>query len=100
MNNNYLVIMAGGVGSRFWPYSRNHRPKQFLDILGTGKSLIQLTVERFSDVCPVENVYVVTNEDYAELVAEHLPELSESQILLEPYRKNTAPCIAYATEKI
>lgn len=100
MNNNYLVIMAGGVGSRFWPYSRNHRPKQFLDILGTGKSLIQLTVERFSDVCPMENVYVVTNEDYADLVAEHLPELGESQILLEPYRKNTAPCIAYATEKI
>ena len=100
MNDNYLVIMAGGVGSRFWPYSRNNRPKQFLDILGTGKSLIQLTVERFSGICPIENVYVVTNEDYAELVAQHLPDLTEDQILLEPYRKNTAPCIAYATEKI
>ena len=92
--------MAGGVGSRFWPYSRNHRPKQFLDILGTGKSLIQLTVERFAEICPIENVYVVTNEGYADLVAEHLPELTSNQILLEPYRKNTAPCIAYATEKI
>ena len=92
--------MAGGIGSRFWPNSRNSRPKQFLDILGTGKSLIRMTFERFSSICPTENVYVVTNEEYGSLVAEELPELSPEQILLEPFRRNTAPCIAYAAYKI
>ncbi|MCA6078122.1 mannose-1-phosphate guanylyltransferase [Fulvivirga sedimenti] len=98
--NNYLVIMAGGIGSRFWPFSRNDKPKQFLDILGIGKSLIQLTFERFTSLCPPENVLVVTNAEYADLVAEQLPALSSEQILLEPFRRNTAPCIAYAAYKI
>ncbi len=98
--NNYLVIMAGGIGSRFWPFSRNDKPKQFLDILGIGKSLIQLTFERFTSICPAENVLVVTNAEYADLVAEQLPALEPDQILLEPFRRNTAPCIAYAAYKI
>ena len=92
--------MAGGVGSRFWPYSRNSRPKQFLDILGMGKSLIRLTFERFSEICPAENVFVVTNEEYSEQVSRELPELNRDQILAEPFRRNTAPCIAYAAHKI
>ena len=92
--------MAGGIGSRFWPYSRNSRPKQFLDILGVGKSLIRLTFERFSSICPPENVLVVTNDEYSNQVAKELPELSEDQILAEPFRRNTAPCIAYAAYKI
>ena len=99
-NDNYLVIMAGGVGSRFWPYSRHDQPKQFLDVLGAGYSLLQMTYERFSSFCPKENVYVVTNEHYESLVKEQLPELTDDQILLEPSRKNTAPCIAYACYKI
>jgi mannose-1-phosphate guanylyltransferase len=98
--DTYVVIMAGGVGSRFWPYSRNYRPKQFLDVLDTGNSLIQLTNNRFKGICPQENVYVVTNESYTELVKEHLPELSDHQILSEPMGRNTAPCIAYASYKI
>lgn len=101
MNKNlYVVLMAGGVGVRFWPYSRNSKPKQFLDVLGTGKSLIQSTLERFLPVCPVENIYVVTHEEHAALVREQLPQLSDDQILTEPMRKNTAPCIAYASYKI
>jgi mannose-1-phosphate guanylyltransferase len=92
--------MAGGVGSRFWPISRTRKPKQFLDILGTGKSLLRQTYERFINICPVENIYIVTNESYVDLVAEQLPELNRSQILGEPSRKNTAPCIAYANLKI
>ncbi|MBI1183792.1 NTP transferase domain-containing protein [bacterium] len=101
MNRNfYTVIMAGGVGSRFWPMSTQNRPKQFLDILNTGKSLIRQTFERFSAITPVENILVVTNEAYRDLVKEHLPELDDRQILGEPEGKNTAPCIAYATEKI
>ena len=100
MKNNYCVIMAGGVGSRFWPFSRNERPKQFLDFFGTGKSLLRMTFERFRDVVPVENVYVVTNKLYKGMIMEQLPELSENQVLLEPMRRNTAPCIAYATYKI
>lgn len=92
--------MAGGIGSRFWPYSRNNRPKQFLDILGTGKSLIRLTYERFAKIMEVKNIYVVTNDDYKTQVSEHLPELGEEQILCEPLRRNTAPCIAYASHKI
>lgn len=100
MENNYVVIMAGGVGSRFWPYSRTSKPKQFLDILNTGRTLIQMTFDRFKDQVPQENIYVVTHKDYGNLVKEQLPELGDDQILLEPLRRNTAPCIAYASYKI
>ncbi|MBL0341479.1 MAG: mannose-1-phosphate guanylyltransferase [Bacteroidetes bacterium] len=100
MNNNYCVIMAGGIGSRFWPMSRNAFPKQFLDILGTGKTLLQQTYDRFLKACPKENIYVVTNEAYVDLVLKQLPDLLPSQVLGEPHRKNTAPCIAYASYKI
>ncbi len=96
----YVVIMAGGVGSRFWPYSRNDHPKQFLDVLGTGSSLLQLTYQRFLNVCPAENIYIVTSQDYYKLVKDQLPDMTDDQILLEPARKNTAPCIAYASYKI
>jgi len=92
--------MAGGVGVRFWPYSRNARPKQFLDVLGTGKSLIQSTLERFLPICPQENIFVVTHEEHAAIVREQLPQLNPEQILAEPMRKNTAACIAYASYKI
>ncbi len=92
--------MAGGVGVRFWPYSRNTKPKQFLDVLGTGRTLIQSTLDRFLPLCPVENIYVVTHEEHAELVRQQLPQLSNDQILAEPMRKNTAACIAYASHKI
>ena len=95
-SNHYCVIMAGGIGSRFWPKSRQSMPKQFLDILGTGKSFIRHTYERFAAMIPAENFLVVTNRKYKELVLEHLPELKESQILCEPIGRNTAPCIAYA----
>lgn len=98
--NNYLVIMAGGIGSRFWPMSRTNFPKQFHDVLGVGRTLLQMTVDRFENICSIENVYIVTNEIYLDLVKEQLPELKEEQILLEPSRKNTAPCIAYASYKI
>lgn len=100
MNNNYVVIMAGGIGSRFWPGSRTQRPKQFLDILGVGKSLIQLTFDRFNKICPAENIFVVTNAKYQTLVLEHLPQLQPHQVLCEPSRNNTAPCIAYAAFKL
>lgn len=100
LKNNYCVIMAGGVGTRFWPMSRTSRPKQFIDILGVGKTLIQLTFERFKKICPPENVYVVTNAIYKDLVLEQLPELSENQVLCEPAMRNTAPCVAYANYKI
>jgi len=92
--------MAGGIGSRFWPLSTEHRPKQFIDILGIGKTLLQLTFERFNRIMPSENFFVVTSERYKEVVLEQLPLLNESQVLLEPLRRNTAPCIAYATLKI
>ncbi|ARS43060.1 mannose-1-phosphate guanylyltransferase [Sphingobacteriaceae bacterium GW460-11-11-14-LB5] len=92
--------MAGGVGSRFWPKSRNHFPKQFIDILGLGKSLLQLTYERFLNICPKEQIYILTNESYSGLVADQLPNLLANNILLEPSRNNTAPCIAYASYKI
>lgn len=92
--------MAGGIGSRFWPKSRMAFPKQFIDIMGTGRSLIQMTYSRFEGVCPPENIYVVTNESYSGLVKEHLPELSDDQIIKEPLRRNTAPCVAYAAHKI
>lgn len=92
--------MAGGVGVRFWPYSRNSRPKQFLDVLGTGRTLLQSTLDRFTPLCPTENIFVVTHEEHADLVREQLPQLNDDQILAEPMRKNTAPCIAYASYKI
>lgn len=100
MKDNYCVIMAGGIGSRFWPMSTVQRPKQFLDVLGIGKSLLRMTFERLLQVAPVENIYIVTNAIYSELVQEQLPELSAGQILTEPERKNTAPCITYAAAKI
>ncbi|MFT5749289.1 MAG: mannose-1-phosphate guanylyltransferase [Ancylomarina sp.] len=99
-SNNYCVIMAGGVGSRFWPLSKQKSPKQFLDILGTGKTMIQMAFERFSSICPTENYYIVTNEQYKDLVLEQLPQLKSEQVLLEPLMRNTAPCIAYANFKI
>ncbi len=98
--NNYAVIMAGGIGARFWPMSKTSRPKQFIDILGVGKSLIQLTFERLNKISPAENIYVVTNEMYKDLVLEQLPQLTEKQVLLEPSRRNTAPCVAYVNYKI
>jgi len=100
MENNYCVIMAGGVGSRFWPLSRQDKPKQFLDILGTGRTLLQMTFDRFKSICPVENIYIVTSLRYKETILEQLPEIGQDQILLEPVRRNTAPCIAYANYKI
>ena len=92
--------MAGGIGSRFWPFSRIKKPKQFLDILGSGKTLIQQSVERFKDIIPPENIYIVTNSGYLNLVEEQLPDLKRDQILLEPVGRNTAPCIAYGVSKI
>lgn len=98
MNNQhrYCVIMCGGIGSRFWPYSRTECPKQFIDFFGTGRSLLQMSYDRILPVVPKENIIVVTNDMYAPLVKEQLPELTDSQILLEPARRNTAPCIAWA----
>ena len=98
--NNYCIIMAGGIGSRFWPLSKDNYPKQFLDILGTGKSFIRSTYERFSPVIPDENFLVVTNKNYKHLVLEQLPMLKPDQVLCEPARRNTAPCIAYAAYRI
>ncbi|MCF0209123.1 MAG: mannose-1-phosphate guanylyltransferase, partial [Bacteroidaceae bacterium] len=100
MNHNHLVIMAGGVGSRFWPMSTTERPKQFIDVLGVGRTLLQLTFDRFSGIVSPENVWVVTNKDYAALVAEQLPYVPKGNILLEPCRRNTAPCLAYVSWKI
>ena len=98
--HRYCVIMCGGIGSRFWPYSRSSRPKQFIDFLGTGRSLLQMSYDRILPLVAKENVVIVTNEQYAPLVREQLPELSEDQILLEPARRNTAPCIAWAAYHI
>lgn len=98
--NNHLVIMAGGVGSRFWPMSTSERPKQFIDVLGVGKSLLQLTVERFDGICAPENIWIVTNHNYVGIVKEQLPEIPAGNILCEPCRRNTAPCIAYVSWKI
>lgn len=92
--------MAGGIGARFWPMSRTSHPKQFIDILGTGKTLIQQTFDRFMKVCPKENVYIVTNEIYKEMILEQLPKITANQVLCEPMRRNTAPAIAYAAYKI
>ena len=98
--NNHLVIMAGGVGSRFWPMSTTEKPKQFIDVLGVGKTLIQLTVERFGDLVAQENIWVVTNQKYAPIVEEQLPNIPKANILCEPCRRNTAPCIAYVSWRI
>ena len=92
--------MAGGVGSRFWPYSRADKPKQFLDFFGTGRSLLQMTVDRFRPIVPIENMFIVTNVAYKQIIMEQIPDLAEVQILCEPARRNTAPCIAYATAHI
>lgn len=101
MKHNYCVIMAGGVGSRFWPMSRSVHPKQFIDVLGIGKSLLQQTYERYAHkLCPPENILVVTHASYKDMVKKQLPEILDENILCEPLRKNTAPCIAYASYKI
>lgn len=100
MKNNYCVIMAGGIGARFWPMSTSSHPKQFIDILGTGETLIQQTYNRFLKICSAENIYVVTNEKYRALVKEQLPAMNDFQIIGEPSLRNTAPCIAYANHKI
>ena len=97
---NHLVIMAGGIGSRFWPMSTEERPKQFIDVLGVGRTLLQLTYDRFSGICPPSNVWVVTNARYASIVHEQLPDIDTSHILQEPCRRNTAPCIAYVSWRI
>ena len=94
--NRYCIIMAGGVGTRFWPLSRQNKPKQFLDIMGTGKSFLRHTFERFAPLVPDENFIVVTNRRYKELIRNILPEIREEQILCEPIGRNTAPAIAYA----
>ena len=99
-NNVYCVIMAGGIGSRFWPYSRTGRPKQFLDILGTGSTLLQQTIRRYREICPIENIMIVSNEEYGQLILEQVPGLKPEQVLLEPFRRNTAPCLAYANHRI
>lgn len=92
--------MAGGVGSRFWPFSRNNRPKQFLDFFGTGRSLLQMTFDRVHHLVPAENILIVSNIIYKDLILEQLPEIKADQVLLEPHRRNTAPCIAYAVNRI
>ena len=96
----HVVIMAGGIGSRFWPMSTPEFPKQFVDVMGCGKSMIQMTVDRFQSVCPIENLWVVTGESYADIVYEQLPDLPRENILIEPCARSTAPCIAYACWKI
>jgi len=99
-DNYYVAIMAGGVGSRFWPASRENLPKQFLDILGLGKSLIRMTYERFNKIVPAERILVVTNKAYKDLVAEHIPEVPEMNIITEPSRNNTGPCVAYTAFRL
>jgi mannose-1-phosphate guanylyltransferase len=98
--HHYCVIMAGGVGSRFWPLSRSTKPKQFLDILGVGKTLLQSTFDRFSRVIPPENIFIVSNTEYKEIIEDQIPGLNKDNILSEPYRRNTAPCIAYASYRL
>lgn len=101
MNQNiYAVIMAGGTGTRFWPFSREKKPKQFLDVLGVGKSLLQLTVDRFAEILPKEQILIVSNEMYDDIIFEQLPDFDKDQVLSEPIKRNTAPCIAYAAYKI
>ena len=98
--SNHVVIMAGGIGSRFWPMSTPEYPKQFIDVMGCGRTMIQMTVERFSVICPMSNFWVVTSEPYVQMVKEQLPEIPVENILAEPCARNTAPCIAYACWKI
>jgi len=98
--DTYVLIMAGGVGSRFWPKSRNNFPKQFIDILGTGKSLLQMTYNRFLAICPAENIFILSNDQYSDVIQSQLPELPFDNIISEPSRNNTAPCIAFASFKI
>jgi mannose-1-phosphate guanylyltransferase len=98
--NNYALIMAGGVGSRFWPVSRTEYPKQFIDFFGIGKTLIQSTYDRFLKICPPENIFIVTNEIYTDIIKTQLPDIQDNQILAEPIMRNTAPCIAYGSMKI
>jgi len=100
MNNTYCVILAGGIGSRFWPMSKKSMPKQFIDIHGTGMTFLQQTYNRYKPLCPKENIYIITSIHYRDLVLSQIPELDESQILLEPIRRNTGPCIAYACHRI
>ncbi|WP_080059525.1 mannose-1-phosphate guanylyltransferase [Spirosoma aerolatum] len=100
MNHTYVVIMAGGVGTRFWPFSRTSYPKQFHDVLGTGRTLLQQTADRFEGICPPEHIFIVTSWLYKDLCQEQLPQLSDDQVLCEPIARNTAPCIAYACYKI
>lgn len=100
MSDTHIVIMAGGIGSRFWPMSTPEYPKQFVDVMGCGKTMIQMTVERFASLCPLENMWVVTSEDYIGIVRSQIPAIPESNILAEPCARNTAPCIAYACWKI
>ncbi len=99
-NNTFVIIMAGGAGTRFWPYSRYANPKQFLDVLGTGRSLLQMTYDRFTRLVPETNIYIVSNDRYENLIKDQFPDMAEEQILLEPDRRNTAPCVAYASYKI
>lgn len=98
--NIYVVIMAGGSGTRFWPFSRNVKPKQFLDVLGTGRTLLQMTFDRFTELTTPDKIWIVSNEKYKTLIKDQLPEMADYQILLEPNKRNTAPCIAYASYKI
>lgn len=100
LKNTYAVILAGGIGSRFWPVSRKDKPKQFIDILGTGKTLIQQACDRYTKLVPRENIIVIANEDYVPLIKEQLSELADTQILGEPMGKNTSACVAYAANKI
>lgn len=100
INDNYSVIMAGGAGTRLWPFSRQNFPKQFHDMLGTKRTFLQETVARLEGICHMENIFIVTNTEYSHLVKEQLPFLNDDQILLEPFKRNTAPCVAYATYKI
>ncbi|MFD2938151.1 mannose-1-phosphate guanylyltransferase [Spirosoma flavum] len=100
MNHTYVIIMAGGVGTRFWPFSRTSYPKQFHDVLGTGRTLLQQTADRFDGVCPPENIFIVTSSLYKDLCQQQLPQLTDDQVLCEPIARNTAPCIAYACYKI
>ena len=98
--DNYCIIMAGGIGVRFWPLSKTETPKQFIDILGDGQTLMQKTYSRFLKICPRENIFIVTNSQYENLVKKQIPEIDDEQIVLEPARRNTAPCMAYANYKI
>ncbi len=99
-DNHFCIIMAGGDGKRFWPLSRKNHPKQFIDLLGVGQTLLQITFNRYRQICPVENIYIVTNEIYKDIVFEQLADIDKSHVLLEPEAKNTAPCIAYASYTI